>query len=33
MGYSAEDLVSNIFRVCTNLSIEEPLKLDFIKVS
>lgn len=33
MGYSAEDLISNIFRVCTNLSIEEPLKLDFIKVS
>ncbi|XP_033357542.1 replication factor C subunit 2 isoform X1 [Bombus vosnesenskii] len=31
MGYSAEDLISNIFRVCTNLSIEEPLKLDFIK--
>ncbi|XP_050473046.1 replication factor C subunit 2 isoform X2 [Bombus huntii] len=32
MGYSAEDLISNIFRVCTNLSIEEPLKLDFIKI-
>ena len=32
MGYSAEDLISNIFRVCKNSSINEPLKLDFIKV-
>ena len=32
MGYSAEDLISNIFRVCKNLSIDETLKLDFIKV-
>ncbi|XP_031850483.1 replication factor C subunit RfC4 [Nomia melanderi] len=31
MGYSAEDLISNIFRVCKNLSIEETLKLDFVK--
>ena len=33
MGYSAEDLISNIFRVCKNLPIEETLKLDFVKVS
>lgn len=31
MGYSAEDLISNIFRVCKNLPIEETLKLDFVK--
>ncbi|CAK9828117.1 Replication factor C subunit 2 [Anthophora retusa] len=31
MGYSAEDLISNIFRVCKSLSIDETLKLDFIK--
>ncbi|KZC08102.1 PREDICTED: replication factor C subunit 2-like [Dufourea novaeangliae] len=31
MGYSAEDLISNIFRVCKNLSIEETLKLDFVR--
>lgn len=33
MGYSSEDLISNIFRVCKNLPIEETLKLDFVKVS
>lgn len=32
MGYSAEDLISNIFRVCKNLPIEETLKLHFVKV-
>lgn len=31
MGYSAEDLISNIFRVCKNLSMDEMLKLKFIK--
>ncbi|XP_043272586.1 replication factor C subunit 2 [Venturia canescens] len=31
MGYSAEDLITNIFRVCKNLLIDEVLKLDFIK--
>ncbi|KAG7209162.1 hypothetical protein KM043_015301 [Ampulex compressa] len=31
MGYSAEDLIGNIFRVCKNLTIDEKLKLDFIK--
>ncbi|KAK1133532.1 Subunit of heteropentameric Replication factor C (RF-C) [Melipona bicolor] len=31
MGYSAEDLISNIFRVCKTLPIEETLKLDFVK--
>ncbi|XP_078041375.1 replication factor C subunit RfC4 isoform X2 [Augochlora pura] len=32
MGYSAEDLINNIFRVCKNLSIEETLKLQFVRV-
>ncbi|XP_017875908.1 replication factor C subunit 2-like [Ceratina calcarata] len=31
MGYSAEDLIGNIFRVCKNLPIEEKIKLDFIR--
>ncbi|XP_003704527.1 replication factor C subunit RfC4 isoform X1 [Megachile rotundata] len=31
MGYSAEDLISNIFRVCKNLPIDETLKLDFVR--
>ncbi|KAK0174429.1 hypothetical protein PV327_010198 [Microctonus hyperodae] len=31
MGYSCEDLITNIFRVCKNLSIEETLKLDYVK--
>ena len=31
MGYSAEDLISTIFRVCKNLPIEETLKLNFVK--
>ncbi|XP_063973646.1 replication factor C subunit 2 [Diachasmimorpha longicaudata] len=31
MGYSAEDLITNIFRVCKNLNIDEPLKLNFVK--
>ncbi|XP_043258553.1 replication factor C subunit 2 [Colletes gigas] len=31
MGYSAEDLISNIFRVCKNLPIDEKLKLEFVK--
>ncbi|XP_057326877.1 replication factor C subunit 2 [Microplitis mediator] len=31
LGYSAEDLISNIFRVCKNLPVDETLKLDFIK--
>ncbi|XP_051156799.1 replication factor C subunit 2 [Leptopilina boulardi] len=31
MGYSSEDLITNIFRVAKNLDIDEPLKLDFIK--
>lgn len=33
MGYSAEDIINNIFRVAKNLSIDETLKLDFVKVS
>ncbi|XP_066589038.1 replication factor C subunit 2 [Prorops nasuta] len=31
LGYSAEDLITNIFRVCKNLSIDEILILNFIK--
>ncbi|XP_046744692.1 replication factor C subunit 2 [Diprion similis] len=31
MGYSAEDIIGNIFRVCKNLDIDEKMKLDFIK--
>jgi len=33
MGYSAIDIISNIFRVCKNLEMAEYLKLEFIKVS
>ena len=33
MGYSAVDIISNIFRVCKNLEMPEYLKLEFIKVS
>lgn len=32
LGYSAEDLISNIFRVCKNLDIAEWLKLKFVRV-
>lgn len=32
MGYSAVDIISNIFRVCKNLEMAEYLKLEFIKV-
>jgi len=31
MGYSAVDIISNIFRVCKNLDMAEYLKLEFIK--
>ncbi|XP_043676556.1 replication factor C subunit 2 isoform X2 [Vespula pensylvanica] len=31
LGYSAEDIIGNIFRVCKNLPIDEKLKLDMIK--
>ncbi|XP_035721108.1 replication factor C subunit 2-like [Vespa mandarinia] len=31
LGYSAEDMIGNIFRVCKNLPIDEKLKLDMIK--
>lgn len=33
LGYSAEDIIGNIFRVCKNLPIDEKLKLDMIKVN
>jgi hypothetical protein len=32
MGYAAEDIVGNIFRVCKTHSMAEYLKLEFIKV-
>lgn len=31
MGYAAEDVIKNIFKVCKNMDIEESLKLAFIK--
>ncbi|CAH1402459.1 unnamed protein product [Nezara viridula] len=31
LGYAAEDLIGNIFRVTKSLDIQEPLKLEFIK--
>ncbi|KAF5291763.1 hypothetical protein FQA39_LY14251 [Lamprigera yunnana] len=31
LGYSAEDIIKNIFKVCKNLDVPEPLKLAFIK--
>ena len=33
MGYSAVDLITNIFRVCKTMQIAEYLKLEYIKVS
>ena len=33
MGYSAVDIITNIFRVCKNMEMAEYLKLEFIKVS
>ncbi len=32
MGYSPEDIISNIFRVCKNLQLREHAKLYFLKV-
>ncbi|KAG5323851.1 RFC2 factor, partial [Acromyrmex heyeri] len=31
MGYSAEDIVSNVFKVCKNHTMDERLKLKFVK--
>ncbi|VEN40987.1 unnamed protein product [Callosobruchus maculatus] len=31
LGYAAEDIIKNIFRVCKNMDIDEGLKLGFIK--
>ena len=33
MGYSAVDIITNIFRVCKTMQLAEYLKLEFIKVS
>lgn len=33
LGYSPEDIISNIFRVCKTFQMAEYLKLEFIKVS
>lgn len=33
MGYAAEDIITNVFRVCKNYDMSEYLKLEFIKVS
>ena len=32
MGYSALDIITNIFRVCKNMQMAEYLKLEYIKV-
>lgn len=32
-GYSAHDIITNIFRVCKNHQMAEYLKLEYIKVS
>uniref|UniRef100_A0A023F8X5 Replication factor C subunit 2 n=1 Tax=Triatoma infestans TaxID=30076 RepID=A0A023F8X5_TRIIF len=31
LGYAAEDIIGNIFKVCKNLNIEENIKLEFLK--
>lgn len=31
LGYAAEDIIKNIFKVCKNMDMEEPVKLAFIK--
>lgn len=31
LGYAAEDIIKNIFKVCKSMDIEETLQLDFIK--
>ncbi|RZC40974.1 replication factor C subunit 2, partial [Asbolus verrucosus] len=31
LGYAAEDIIKNIFKVCKNMDIDEPLKLAFIR--
>lgn len=31
LGYAAEDIIKNVFKVCKNLDVDEPLKLAFIK--
>lgn len=33
LGYSPEDIIGNIFRVCKTCQMAEYLKLEFIKVS
>lgn len=32
MGYSPEDILSNMFRVCKSANIPEYLKMEYIKV-
>ena len=31
LGYSAEDIITNVFRVCKTLDLAEYIKLEFIK--
>lgn len=33
LGYAAEDLISNMFRVCKTMKMPEFLQLEFVKVS
>lgn len=32
LGYCAEDIIKNIFRVCKNMEIDERIKVEFVKV-
>lgn len=32
LGYAAEDIIKNVFKVCKNMDCDEPLKLAFIRV-
>ena len=32
LGYAAEDIIGNVFRVTKSMQMQEELKLDFIKV-
>lgn len=33
LGYAAEDIISNIFRVCKGHQMDKMLQLDFVQVS
>lgn len=33
LGYAAEDIISNVFRVCKGHQMDKMLQLDFVQVS